>query len=686
MHFRRVCPAGWPLIAAAFFLFQLSAVVEAKSIHLRNELIDTGSGTNRALMAATVQSKTATSGLFLVQFSGPLEPAARAELRAAGVELIKYVPDDAFIAKFNHASPAGIAAKSFVTWVGAYRPEHKIHPRLAAAIQSAAITNQNVSVNVMLSASATSTEIAAVRSLLVTVAHESHLRQGTFLRAELPPKNLDALAQSSAVLWIENAPKRKLVDEAASKLVGGDDGRVATPTLTEQWGFTGTNIVVCVADTGLDSGNTNTMHPDMRGRVTGFLFYGTNIFDGSDGYGHGTHCAGIVAGNAATGETDPDSGQFYGLGVASGASLFVERIFDDNANEASPFPSDETLTHDAVRHGAKIGSNSWGNDVQGDYDTDSAQFDELVRDADAGTAGDQPYILEFSAGNAGPDTETIGSPATGKNVIATGASENVAGTLAMTYGLYADGPDTMCDFSSRGPCADGRIKPDLVAPGSWIASAASQAAPNEAAIAWTAIDNYYVYMGGTSMSGPHAAGAAAVFVQFYKSTHTNAVPSPALVKAALINSADELDESNGGPGPVPNNDEGWGRINLENIVTTNVNSLPRYYQYLDQTVLLTNSQVYSQHIFVQGADEPLKITLAYTDVPGFPGAIPALVNDLDLEVVGPDGTLYRGNQFGAGRIRAERADAGQAEQRRGRLSFAACARRLFDSRARQQSC
>jgi hypothetical protein len=150
------------------------------------------------------------------------------------------------------------------------------------------------------------------------------------------------------------------------------------------------------------------------------------------------------------------------------------------------------------------------------------------------------------------------------------------------------------------------------------------------------------------MSGPHAAGAAAVFVQYYQSTHTNAVPSPALVKAALINSADELDEANGGPGPVPNNDEGWGRITLTNLIVANYAAAPRYYQYLDQTVLLTNSQVYARHIFVEGADQPLKITLAYTDVPGFPGSLPALVNDLDLEVVGPDGTLYRGNQFGAG--------------------------------------
>src|ERR1017187_4987098 len=648
VHPRSFFSTGCPLIAAGLLFFQLCVVVEAKSIRLRNELIETDSGTNRAVMAAQIRAKTAASGLFLVQFSGPVELSRRVELRKAGVELIQYVPDDAFIAKLNNVSSASVAVMNNVTWVGPYRTEHKIHPRLAAAAHIAAQTNETVNVNILLSPSATAAEIGAVRSHLAVTYHESHLRQGIIVRGELSPGQLDALAQSTAVLWIEHAPKRKLVDEAAAKIVGGDDGHVATRTVTQQLGFDGTGVTVCVADTGLDSGNTNTMHPDLRGRVTGFQYYGANITDGSDGYGHGTHCAGIVAGNAATGETDPDTGAFYGLGVASGANLFIERIFDDNASEASPFPSDETLTHDAVRHGAKIGSNSWGNDVQGEYDTDCAQFDELVRDADAGTAGDQPYILEFSSGNAGPGSQTVGSPAAAKNVIATGASENVPGTLAMTYGLYADGPDTMCDFSSRGPCADGRIKPDLVAPGSWIASAASSAAPNEAAIAWTAIDDLYVFMGGTSMSGPHAAGAAAVFVQFYKSTHTNAGPSPALVKAALINSADELDEANGGPGPVPNNDEGWGRINLVNIITTNLNAAPRFYQYVDQTVLLTNSQVYAQHIFVQGSDQPLKVTLAYTDVPGFPGALPALVNDLDLEVVGPDGTLYRGNQFGAG--------------------------------------
>lgn len=648
--FFRVSRAGCHLLAALIVLALIAVSVEAKEIKLRSEVIQTDSADRRSEMAGLMKAKP-VSGLFLIQFDTPIEIARREELEKSGITLIKYLPENAYIARFNRVSPNAVASLKAARWVGNYRAEYKIHPRLALELEGknkSKQKSQSVTVNILLSPDASTSEKGQVRALLAKVQHESQLPLGTIVRAEISPANVKVLAQSDATLWIEPVSQRKLYDEAATKIVGGDDGQVATPTLTQQLGFNGAGVTVCVADTGLDTGNTNTMHPDLFGRVTGMKFYGNNITDSSDGYGHGTHCAGIVAGNAATGETDPDSGALYGLGIAPGAKLFIERIFDDFGSEANPFPSDETLTRDAVRNGAKIGSNSWGNDSQGEYDLDAMQFDALVRDADAGTPGYQPYILEFSAGNAGPAAQTIGSPACAKNVIATGASQNVANTLAATYGLYADGPDAMADFSSRGPCADGRIKPDLVAPGTWIASAASAFALDPANTSWTVIDDRYVYMGGTSMAGPYAAGAAAVFVQFYQVTHSNAVPSPALVKAALINSATELDQASGGPGPVPNHDEGWGRITLTNIITTNAAGAPRYYQYLDQTVLLTNSQVYSQHVFVQSAGQPLKITLAYTDVPGFPGAIPALVNDLDLEVVAPDGAMYRGNQFGAG--------------------------------------
>jgi hypothetical protein len=627
--------AYW-LPAALIFLFSFSFFAVAqpvKSIRLRNETIVTT--TNLAPAPSALRNQPGP-GLFLIQFHGHLQPAWRDELKAMGVGLLQYVPEDAFIAGIESGSPDRARALSFVRYVGPYLPAHKIHPKLAIAANKALQTNNAITVNVLISPRAGARELAGVRALLSSIHQESHLRQGTVLRGTLPPGRLNALAQSGAVLWIEQAPKRKLVDEAASKIVGGDDGAFGTPTTTQQLGFAGTNVVVAIADTGLDTGDTNTMHVDLRGRVKSLLYYG-NLADASDEHSHGTHVAGIVAGNAATGEVDA-GGSLYGLGVASQASLVIQRIFDADGNEVNPPPSDETLTHDAVRAGAKIGSNSWGSDVQGDYDIDCAAFDELVRDADASTPGDQPYILEFSAGNAGPDSQTMDSPAAAKNVIATGASEN-GGQL--DFGLYDDGPDTMADFSSRGPCADGRIKPDVVAPGTFIASLLSSAASDQ--FAWLPIDNNYIYMGGTSQAGPHASGAAAVFVQYYKSLHTNAVPSPALVKGALINSAMELDESNGGPGPIPNNDEGWGRLNLANIIGS-----PRSYEFVDQSTLLATGQIFEHHTFVQSSSEPLKITLAYTDVPGFPGAVPALVNDLDLEVIGPDGTLYRGNQFNSG--------------------------------------
>lgn len=626
----------------------LAAVGQNKSIRLRNGIITPPSpaANSSAQRLQPRISSAPASGLYLIQFKNHPTATEREQLQSMGVHLLKYVPDDAFIARLRNVSPDKVQALDFIHWVGTYDADYKIAPRLSAAAGKAQTkaTGMTTNVSVLLSPGATAAEIAGVKSFFSTVQRQSDLRMGTILRGRLHLNQLPALAASDAVLWIEPEPKHKLVDEAASKLVGGDDGNVATPTVTEQLGFDGNGVTVCVADTGLDTGDTNTMHPDLNGRVTGFQFYG-DLTDGSDGYGHGTHCAGIIAGNAATGETDPDSGQFYGLGVASGADLFIERIFDDNAAEVDPFPGDETLATDAVRAGAQIGANSWGNDVNGEYDIDAAAFDELVRDADPSTPDDQPYILEFSAGNAGAESGTIGSPASAKNVIATGASENVPGTLAQTYGLYADGPDTMADFSSRGPCEDGRIKPDVVAPGTWIASLRSSYAFNEDAIAWGTIDDYYVYMGGTSMSGPAAAGAAAVFVQYYKSLHDGAVPSPALVKAALINSAEELDNNNGGPGPAPNFDEGWGRVTLTNLITTNFDEAPRNFQFFDQGALLMTGQTYGQHTLVRSSSQPLKITLAYTDVPGFPGAIPALVNDLDLEVVAPDGTLYRGNQF-----------------------------------------
>jgi hypothetical protein len=179
-----------------------------------------------------------------------------------------------------------------------------------------------------------------------------------------------------------------------------------------------------------------------------------------------------------------------------------------------------------------------------------------------------------------------------------------------------------------------------VAPGTWIASLRSVYANDDNA--WGPISANYLYQGGTSQAGPHVAGAAAVFVQFYRSNFAGATPSPALVKAALIHSAVDLDDDFG-TDPAPNSVEGWGRVDLTELIGT-----PRDLDFVDQTSPLTNGGVFERRLVFANPAEPLKVTLTYTDVPGLPAVIPALVNDLDLEVIAPNGAVYRGNQFLAG--------------------------------------
>lgn len=638
------------ILFAVLLCHRTSAEPDRKFIRLRNELIST---TRPAAGKAFPAQRAPQSGLFLVQFQEGFDARWRRELRDLGVDLIRFVPEDAFVARFDQARVAEVAALAYVRWVGPYRPGHKVHDGLQAYLEERA-PGEPAEVLVLQIPEGRDPEPR--RGEFQGLTRESRSSLGTVWRGWVSASQLARLAESPAVLWIEPARRMKLADEISAKIIAGgelpgspaENGDLAgakapgrgSPaaknllgsehaTATQRLGFDGRGVVVALIDSGLHNGDADTMHPDLNGRVDTFLHYG-GLLNAADEHGHGTHIAGIIAGDGATGEVD-GMGTLYGLGVAPGAHLVVQRVFDAQGQDT--LPSLETLTRDAVRAGAVIGSNSWGDDVQGRYDLNAAQFDALVRDADSEMPGDQPIILAFSAGNAGPGSQTVNSPAVGKNVIAAGASQN----NRRGFFLYGDGPDATADFSSRGPCEDGRLKPDVVAPGTWVASLQSWSASE--VNAWLPISGNYQYQGGTSQASPHVSGAAAVFVQFYREAHGNATPSPALVKAALINSAVDMDDA-AGTGPIPNFDEGWGRVALTNVVGST-----RRLEYVDQTVLLRTEQMYEHRVFVASGREGLKITLAYTDVPGLPAALPALVNDLDLEVLGPDGKVYRGNQF-----------------------------------------
>ena len=133
-------------------------------------------------------------------------------------------------------------------------------------------------------------------------------------------------------------------------------------------------------------------------------------------------------------------------------------------------------------------------------------------------------------------------------------------------------PEGMAAFSSRGPCLDGRYKPDIVAPGTNILSTRSSRCLRDQD--GGVYNPYYMWMGGTSMSTPLVAGASALMREYLMGVKGYANPSAALIKAALLNSAQDISPGQYGTGstreipisPVPNNVEGWGRLNLGNGV------------------------------------------------------------------------------------------------------------------------
>ncbi len=626
---------GCVCVLLALGLGVSSARAQTKLIRLRNKVLVTNPIEGRAGSMQAGAASSDSSALFLIQFKDTFQDSWVEPLRSLQVELLRSVPDDAFIARVHDAQVSSVRSLPFIHWVGEYRSEYRIHSAVLAALEKLP-DSESVAVGVLVAADASPTELLKVRRSMRNAVGQAQSRFGTVLRGRIDRPALSFLAGSSSVLWIEPAITPKLHDEIATKAVAGgsvDGSNEGHASNTQQLGFDGRGIRVAVADSGLSFGTAAQVHPDLTNRVDAFRFYGS-LTDAADQHSHGTHIAGIIAGDGATGEVD-ERGALYGLGIAPQAHIIVQRIFNGVGGYEEP-PSLETLTRDAVRAGAMIGSNSWGDDTQGRYDLSAMEFDALVRDADAEEPGDQPYVVVFAAGNAGPGLQTISTPAVAKNVMAVGASQNDR----MGFSLYTEGVESMADFSSRGPCEDGRVKPDLVAPGTWIASLRSAAAGDQNS--WRSISPNYIYLGGTSQAGAEVAGAAAVFAQYYRQTHTNASPSPALVKAALINSAIDMNDDDG-TGPVPNNQEGWGRLNLAGIFGSR-----RRFEFIDQSTLLSSGKTFEKRVLVASSSQPLRVTLTYTDVPGLPMAIPALVNDLDLEVTSPDGRVYRGNYLNAG--------------------------------------
>lgn len=590
-------------------------------------------------------------GDFVVQFSAPIRSQWLDDLRAAGLRLVQYLPDNAYLVAGDARALEAVRGHARVRWVGAYEPAYRLPKSLGwvyggakqAGYGYGTVATYDVAIRKdgPLEAIAADVGFSGGRVLARQILPNNYF---DLLRVELPSDALALLARSSGIVQIVPWTQPQAEDERASHIVAGNYSSPAS-TLADldppgydpvaQFGVNGSGVTIAVVDDGVGIPGDGGYYVTAANAVNGPL---RGAAAGADGHGHLN--ASIIAGKAPFWDLDP-LGYNLGAGIAPEAHIINIPLLRTGYSGTDVDLANDTVTT-AGPNGINgiVSNNSWGNGTNGNaYDAYAAAYDGFVRDAST-AAGIDPLILVFSAGNS--SSSGLTRPKVAKNVISVAASENLRPGYPHSGGAtgQADDMQVVSWFSSRGPAADGRIKPDITAPGESITGGRS--GPD---VLYGNLDTYHRISSGTSHAAPLVAGAVALFAESWKS-ETGAFPSPALVKAALLNSALDMTGSSTSA-PLPNGVEGWGLINLQNVFTP-----PKFNLFLEQgqeTTFDTVGQTFEWIGAVGDGSRDLRIALVWTDPPGAGagGSAPALVNDLDLEVT-VNGTLYKGNVFSGG--------------------------------------
>ncbi|MBI4517448.1 MAG: S8 family serine peptidase [Deltaproteobacteria bacterium] len=650
----------------------------AHPIALRRGPIEVRSARAPGIMPAP----SAPRRLQLVQFGAPPTDADLTALTAAGAQVVQYVPQNAYLVWTEAGKPLetvrqrAARAPSSLSYFGNYRPNDAIAPALDHHLGSDDVVA--VTVQLYAGAETAAQDLAAVEALAdkVVAAPRRVLRgRYTNVRLQVSGRRLEAIAQVPSVINVEPFVEPKLFCERQGQILAGNlDTALQHPTgpgylaWLSGLGFSTTAAdypIVAVVDDGVDNGtgtpaNSEFYELNSSANPSRLAFAvlppGSSASSAVGPDGHGNINASIVGGyNAGTGAAVEDAFGFnYGVGISPFGRLANVRIFAPSFDNGF---GNAAMVGDYFNRGARVSANSWGADVLGAYDAFAQEYDALTRDAQDAVAGNQELLFVFAAGNAGPSDGTVGSPGTAKNVLTVGASETSNPDSAAGDGCgftTAQGNDArdLASFSSRGPCADGRTKPEIVAPGTFIQGAAAQPTFNGSGVCGAAGNNFaapgsdalfpagsaYTWSSGTSHSTPAIAGYVSLVREFLARTYGLGDPSPALEKAFVLHSGRHL-TGTGANENLPGKNQGFGLANMGTGFDT---AAPRL--LYDQEIALGNagqSLTFSGH--VDNPALPVRVTLVWTDAPGATiGA--AYVNDLNLSV-DVLGSTYLGNNF-----------------------------------------
>src|SRR2546421_12469110 len=631
-----------------------------------------------------IDSRGETVGV--VHFHAPIKAEWKDALQALGLHVLRYLPQDASVVRGPSTAFDRVSILPYVDWLGPYAPSWKVRPDIP--------TGSLLDVRILVFPGESPETVEAwlghqgIPPALPSASGPGVI--GTFgggdfrwVRARIPSTLMSSLAALPIIEFID--PVYAVHDWNAETdwvIQSNSTGNY------RYWsaGLDGTGQVVGMADTGLDyDGNSfrqssgsivsgdiyNTTDPSRRkviryvnmGVQTGQLTWlgGGGQWDpwsikdstprpalGDCTFGHGTAVASTLTGNDTGIGTSPNEGN------ARGAKLYLQDIgtvgLDTNCNGGNGnadllnyLPQDYAdlfgppgLVYNDPAAPVRVHSDSWGGTANV-YDLQARMVDMFVW-------AHPDMTIVFAAGNclSACTPGTIGTPGTAKDILTVGGAYNPD--------VVGQGQNDLAPQSGRGPTSDGRIKPTLVT----IFDGDSAMSDGNPVSGAGGPDDHWA---GTSYSTPAAAAAAAMVRQYFmegwypsgRPLLADAMtPSAALIRAGLLASGvpgtGKGTVSRGGSDTWPNNEQGFGRVLLSNVLPLAAAGDTFRTQVVDGAAgLLTgDAPSYTFHVATPG---PVKFVLAWSDFPGTLAATKALVNDLNLQVTAPDGTVYRGNHF-----------------------------------------
>ncbi|TDR43041.1 immune inhibitor A peptidase M6 [Tahibacter aquaticus] len=663
-----------------------AVVADAGLLLLRSGAIDPQR--QRIDFSATGAAADVASSRYAIAQFDPADRTARARLEKQGYRVVAYIPNRAYVVELKaQGTLERLQSSAQVRWAGIFQPGMKLDPNLFLENRAELAKSPygGYEVQVFGFAGTSARQIAetlrksADASPVVVSEHDSL----PTVRVRVAEQNLSRLVVAATAMegvsfvgqyvqpYLDNSASIGAVQGNNTNNAGAGSGAPTAPSPMFDHNLFGSGQIVALSDSGVDANEAwfttldkgagpvtaiptpasplppAVLPPNPTNKIINYWIQpgatandNNNTCPGSPSSTswHGTHVAGTIAGDAAgtfgasnyLASTPTALNHELADGMAPNAQLLVQDIGNDTSGCLAGGAVNDMFSQ-TTGGGAFIHSSSWGAPTAAAYSANDVSADQGLRD-------NEGLLFVVSAGNSGPAVGSTGTPGNAKNALTVGMLGH-AGSLAINF------------QSSRGPTDDGRIKPDITAPGTSIVSAAgdSSTTANPEAPATKALT-------GTSMAAPTVSGSAALMRQFFtegfyprgaKTAADQFIPGGMVMKATLLNGTNPIAAGFGG------NDTGWGRAwldgNLYFSTTLAGGDDSRRLRLFERTQLagMRTGEVQEYTIANVAAGQELRATLTWYDVPGTPGAAIALVNNLDLEVVGPGGT-YLGNVLAAG--------------------------------------